>query len=194
MKLTMDNNFYEDTILNLLERVSNLEKEIIKMKNGSRQNNISSSNNYKQKTYSKDEVIEELTNELSTWNMVVNKRNLKEGGGLLIYNSHNTPITVYFSISKNYATANNVVFSGWHTISEEKIEEFNSFIFIVQKEDDLNYFVFSQNEMKNLIGLKTKDNKDVYHFYFAERSNGQTIDLRDNIVLKNNKNNWEILN
>lgn len=194
MTLNMNNNFYEDTILNLLERVSNLEKEIIKMKNGNNHSNIETSDNNKQKAYSKDEIIEELKNELSTWNMIVSKRKTKEGGGLLIHNSHNIPLKVYFSSSRDYAKQNNIVFRGWHTISQEKINEFDKFIFIIQKNEELNYFVFSQSEMKNLISQKTKDSKGIYHFYFAERSNGETIDLRDNIVLGNNKNNWKILN
>lgn len=135
---------YNDLLVELLNRVIKLEKEVKELKSTSNQNSVTSedssdntNNNEKKDTEkstvkistSKNNVISEIRRQIKEIDSTIEIRKAKrnEGNGLFFSSKNSsTVINAALKISKdhkNLASDPNVIFSGWHQIKHEDINK-----------------------------------------------------------------------
>lgn len=198
------NNNYEKTILNLLERVAVIEDEMKILKEN--QIKIDSEEVLSEKkdkskihaTFNKNGLINELKNKVASLGIEITKASLAEGGGVITKYRDNESKKAMLRRSKNYVEKG-FDWRGWHTIKSSDIKSFDSFIFSIENEGKLHFFIFSKQEFKKVLALKTTDSNDIYHFYLNKSTNNEgvslvTDDREDSVIdMKEYYQNWNAL-
>lgn len=192
---------YERTILEMLERIKTLEEKV----NDLEDNNIPENLNYKAddidsilkvkgRSSARNEIMEIFHNE---YGFNVRKANRIEGSGIVILeNSKTYNVKVSYSGSYPQFANEEVICSGWTTLSEKDInsKDFPFFIFVVA--DDTNkyhYFIFKQEDLINEFKYKVYDSHKRLHFYFRVKKNGSPVEVRE--IEKDMAayyNNWKV--
>lgn len=148
---------------------------------------------------SKDEIINLIKKHVEPLELTVKKAKPKlgEGSGILVTSDFGTK-KVMIRSSKDYAIQNNLteayLFSGWSTADKDELEEYDAYIFSVQDEDNVTFFIFNKEEMNDILKNKNTDKNKRYHFYLAKDRNGIYLDHRDGgIQLGHFVDAWHLL-
>lgn len=197
----------EDKILvNLLRRVSILEEEISELKEKIYQKDEMSEtidknlNPMERKKIPKSLTIETIQEKLNDIKII--KRPNKEGGGLLLKYKDGSTKTVLLKHSRNYIDSNNGVkdsefdFKTWYTLEVENNEfPFDYYIFSLEnRKGALDFLVFSNYDLRNILSKKELEKNSKYHFYFSKKLNGRVIEDRgEGIDIHKFFNNWKVI-
>lgn len=148
------------------------------------------------KKWNKNEVIEEIKQQASKHNIKIRKASMAEGAGVIVEGSNKK---VMLRRSRDYAISNHLKdefkFSGWSTVTDEEMAGFDAYIFAVHHHKDIYFFIFNDEQMKDIKSRKDKDSQGRYHFYIAQTRDGQYVDHREDTVipLDDFYNNWSVL-
>lgn len=148
------------------------------------------------KKWNKNEVIEEIKQQASKHNIKIRKASMAEGAGVIVEDSNKK---VMLRRSRDYAIANHLQdefnFSGWSTVTDEEMSGFDAYIFAVHQHNDIHFFIFDNEQMQIIKDKKDKDSQERYHFYIAQKRDGNYVDHREDtsIDLNDFYNNWNVL-
>lgn len=203
----------QEKVLDLTDKVETLTKEVNSLKEENNTYPISAKGtNTTSKikgSISKDKLIasikKDLSNQINADDIVKGTR--RDGSGIIIKKGSNT-IKICLRGSGYYGkkdVSSRMMYTGFSTLTKGTIENDNGqmnydfYVFGVNRSDDSNnpmveFFVFDQNQFKNLLEKKIPSGKNQsYYFYFGETTDGQYIDdrERDKVVsIDNEHNNW----
>ncbi len=188
---------YERTILELIERVSAMEEKIDLLEQENRnKENLTLSPKKSTRNFTKDDVIRRIREELSKYKITVRKGSNLEGGGLFLKYSDETEKHVLLKLSRNYVPTNLTKFEqfkwrGWHRVVHEDVPSFEHYIFSIEHNGEIDFFIMNQEQYISLTKGKTKDANSNYYFYFVEDLNGNIYEDRDEINdMRLYFNNW----
>ncbi|OFK31642.1 hypothetical protein HMPREF2821_08340 [Staphylococcus sp. HMSC065C10] len=124
-----------------------------------------------------------------------------EGSGLFLNNKNNPDNSkkVMLKQSKDYSKQYNFIdeykYSGWFVVSNDEINMYDAFIFVVfDTHNNSHYFIFDHEEMLDVLKSKNLDNNGRYHFYLAEDHNSQYFDHREGgLLLPHHVNQWSYI-
>jgi len=151
--------------------------------------------------FDKNDIIRFIRLEMSGSNFDTLKASREEGGGVIFKNKETGQQKVsMLRRSRNYVYDNPIkfsdyVFRSWHTMDASLVDKYDLFIFSVEGTitEPVNFFIFSKEEIENILEMKHVDKNDKYHFYFIKNKNGQILEDRDcEINVKKYFNDWNI--
>lgn len=148
------------------------------------------------KKWNKNEVIEEIKQRASKHNIKIRKASMAEGSGVIVEDNDKK---VMLRRSRDYAISNHLQdefkFSGWSTVTDDEMSGFDAYIFAVHQNNDIHFFIFSDEDIKKFKNLKNKDSQERYHFYIAQTREGNYVDHREDTSIDLNTfyNSWEKL-
>lgn len=181
-----------DKISSLEERVELLETELVVTNDGS-DKEIEKMN----RSFTKDDVINEIKEKLSRYNITIRKGSNAEGGGLFLTNEKGEQRRALLKLSRDYVPTNPKKFEGfqwrgWHRVSRESASVFDYYIFSIEHDGELDFFIIDQKHYIELTKDKMTDKNDNYYFYFVEDQRGNIYEDRDEVNdMRPYFNNWE---
>lgn len=190
----------QNQITKLNDEMKELRKKISNYKKSEPTRLIMSKEVLEEK-FDKNDIIRFIRMEMSGSNLDTLKASREEGGGVIFKNKETGQQKIsMLRRSRNYVHDNptkfsDYVFRSWHTMDASLVDNYDLFIFSVEGTitEPVNFFIFSKDEMKNILEMKSVDKNDKYHFYFIKNKNGQILEDRDyEINVKEYFNNWNI--
>ncbi|EOU1468572.1 hypothetical protein QTH14_07380 [Clostridium perfringens] len=177
----------EKFLIELYGRIKNLEERVAKLE---------SENNYENKSENKitrkvtrQYVIEKLQEE----NLgLYARKGSKDLNADILIDLDKKSLKVKYLHSKSY---NNDFPAGWYTLSEDDInnEIYDLFIFCIDFKGDFKTFLFTKNEINEIVNCKSIDAKKNYHFYIHMKENGRILECRDDdIDIKYSYERWNL--
>lgn len=192
---------YERTILELMERVSSMEDRIdLLEKEVKTREELIMLPKESIRNFTKDDVVRIIQEELSKYKITVRKGANIEGGGLFLKYPDGREKHVLLKLSRDYVPTNSKKFEqfkwrGWHRVrDEEGASIFDDYIFSIEHNGDIDFFIMNQEQYISLTEGKVKDTNSNYYFYFVEDFNGNIYEDRDEVNdMKLYFNNWKNL-
>lgn len=150
------------------------------------------------KLFSKDQTISLITLKGLKEDIDVHKASMNEGGGVITKYKDHISKKVMLKSSRNYSQKDKqLTFRAWHTLPVESLEMYDGYIFTVENGEDIELFIFTQQELKSYVMNKTptkSNGNEIYHFYFSKENNGKYVDRRgDEKSITKYHNNWNAL-
>lgn len=192
---------YEKTLLNLIERVNELEDKVKALESllGAHHNEDSNRtlSSEKEKTVKKTRVskrmiLQDLTTKLQSQNI---NYKVITGGIETTYHDHH-PLKVLLTVSRDYGATDDYQWRSWLTINKDYLTQFDALLMAIKKNDGhIVYFILNQNELSKVLAKKQIDKAGIYHFYIDKTKDGGILDIRDipYIDMDIYLNNWQAL-
>lgn len=171
----------ESMMLEAFQRIKNLEKQVeeLNIKIESTQNTSPSDESDKSienitRNKAKQITMEKL--KANNKDTLIRKAIRDEGGGLVLEENNNL-IYMKFYHSKSYDENTPV---GWHAVTKEDLNDpkFKIYIFTLFGNEKLYTFIFTKEQLNEMILKKSIDQNERYHFGFAIEGN-RAFDTRD---------------
>jgi len=193
---------YDQIILEMLDRIKNLERSVIELQE--RYINVNdfdldkNDKPMRKVLFNKSVVIDDLMSESKEHGAYLMKANRRDGGGVITSSGKKFML----KLSKNYVKNSDYKFDwrSWFTVNAEDVNEhstYDGFIFAVQSDiysEKINFFILSKDDMRNIIRSKEIDNQNRYHFYISKVNEGGIFEIRDIPAnWEQYLDNWEIL-
>lgn len=187
----------QNQINKLDDEIKQLRREILKYNKVAKEEVMLSNDNF-----DKDDIVRFIKLETQKYNIDTYKATRDEGGGVVFKNKKTDKKKVsMLRRSRNYVYDNpqkfsDYIFRSWHTMDADMIEKYDLFIFSIEgtHNEPVNFFIFSKEEMKDILKQKTADTNERYHFYFIKDKNGEILEDRDQkIKVGSYFNKWDKL-
>lgn len=190
---------YDRIIIELMDKCSNLEEriEILENKLIDKTEELAKEGLQMNRNFTKDDVITEIKQKLSKYKITVRKGSNIEGGGLFLIDEEGVQRHVLLKLSRDYVPTNPKKFEefkwrGWHRVVHENIPTFDDYIFSIEHDGKLDFFIIDQEEYVKLTKEKVTDKNSNYYFYFVEDKKGNIYEDRDEVNdMSPFFNNWE---
>jgi len=198
---------YEKIILEMLERIKNLEEKVElleKFKEGFTGTNdedaesdgqAGKGNDTSGRNKSRQEITNILTNK---YGFSVRKANRNEGSGLVATkNGKSYGIKVSYSRSYFEYLNEDLQCCGWHAVAKKDFENKNVafYIFAVEGEnEEYHYFIFRRDELYAYCFGKNDSPKKKVHLYFRVSRDDMPYEARVGVTdMSAHYNNWSII-
>jgi len=190
---------YDRVILELIDKMGQLEERVtlLEQKDITTKGVASMDIQENIRTFTKDDVIGVIKEQLSKYNITVRKASNSEGGGIFLTYPNGLEKHVMLKLSRDYVPTNSKKFAqfkwrSWHRIVHEDTPSFDDYIFSIEHDEKVDFFIMNQDSYMNLTKEKVTDKNSNYYFYFVEDQLGNVYEDRDDLNdMKPYYNNWD---
>lgn len=190
---------YDRILLELIDKMSSLEKRVklLEKENPDIEEETLMQTQEMIRDFTKDDVISVIQDQLLKYDISVRKGSNVEGGGLFLTFPNGTRKHALLKLSRDYVPTNPRKFSqfkwrGWHRVVHEDTLTFDDYIFSIEHDGELDFFIMDQKQYLELTKGKAIDKNSNYYFYFVEDQQGNIYEDRDDINnMKPYFNNWD---
>lgn len=182
----------EKLIIELYGRIKSLEERVTKLESENKfcvNNDENKDENKITRKVTRRYVIEKLQEK----NLgLYARKGSKDLNADILIDLDKKSLKVKYFHSKSY---NNDFPAGWYTINENDINNklYDMFIFCIDFKGDFKTFLFTKNEIKEIVNCKSIDSKGNYHFYIHIKKDGKILECRDNdIDIKYSYERWNL--